>query len=252
MPRSARHAKSWTRRRLTMSDVRVLLLFCVFCVLLFRAALFTRCSRLCSLWRDRPLCLATIRRCPLCAHRVAWARAQKVPQCLVCSMKVDMLAVPKREKEGYLTKQGGKVKNWKRRWFILYGKHLAYYEKVRCGVAVRCRASHRRPGDALSTPAATPIFSFSFSSFFVFRFFFSFFRFFVAGWIILLLAQRVAAQDEKAPGKLVAKGCIHIHDVRCEPTQHSKYGPPAAPFYLVRCGLGTHGRRSEEGEGEGE
>ena len=57
-------------------------------------------------------------------------------------MKVDMHAVPKFEKEGFLVKQGGKVKSWKRRWFILYGKHIAYYEKV-CVVACLCR-SHLR------------------------------------------------------------------------------------------------------------
>ena len=31
--------------------------------------------------------------------------------------------------EGYLTKQGGVVKNWKRRWFSLQGKKLRYFEK---------------------------------------------------------------------------------------------------------------------------
>lgn len=31
-------------------------------------------------------------------------------------------------KEGYLIKQGGLVKNWKRRWFVLEGCNLHYYE----------------------------------------------------------------------------------------------------------------------------
>jgi hypothetical protein len=59
-------------------------------------------------------------------------------------------------------KQGGSIKSWKQRWFILYGKHLAYYEK----------------------------------------------------------------DDSGALGKLTAKGCIHIHNVKCEPTKHAKHPPP--------------------------
>jgi len=42
---------------------------------------------------------------------------------------VDMTIVPKHEKTGFLEKQGGRIKSWKKRWFILYGKHLAYYER---------------------------------------------------------------------------------------------------------------------------
>lgn len=30
--------------------------------------------------------------------------------------------------EGYLYKQGAFVRNWKRRWFVLSGCHLSYYE----------------------------------------------------------------------------------------------------------------------------
>jgi hypothetical protein len=32
-------------------------------------------------------------------------------------------------KEGFLTKKGSVVKNWKRRWFVLYGTILSYYKK---------------------------------------------------------------------------------------------------------------------------
>jgi hypothetical protein len=35
------------------------------------------------------------------------------------------------EKGGWLTKQGHKVKNWKRRWFVLKDPTLAYYVKPR-------------------------------------------------------------------------------------------------------------------------
>jgi hypothetical protein len=33
------------------------------------------------------------------------------------------------ERGGYLTKQGHKVKNWKRRWFVLHQDSVQYYEK---------------------------------------------------------------------------------------------------------------------------
>ena len=36
------------------------------------------------------------------------------------------------QKNGWLTKQGGRIKTWKRRWFILSGNCLYYFkEKVR-------------------------------------------------------------------------------------------------------------------------
>ena len=31
-------------------------------------------------------------------------------------------------KEGFLVKQGGLVKNWKKRWFVLQGNNLQYFE----------------------------------------------------------------------------------------------------------------------------
>ena len=38
--------------------------------------------------------------------------------------------------------------------------------------------------------------------------------------------------ENTSRGKLTAKGCIHIHSVKCEPTKHSKHPPPHAPFFL--------------------
>lgn len=32
------------------------------------------------------------------------------------------------KKEGYLTKEGWKVKNWKKRWFVLGKETLSYYK----------------------------------------------------------------------------------------------------------------------------
>ncbi len=32
------------------------------------------------------------------------------------------------KKEGYLTKEGWKVKNWKKRWFVLGNATLSYYK----------------------------------------------------------------------------------------------------------------------------
>lgn len=32
------------------------------------------------------------------------------------------------EKEGFLTKEGGGFKSWKKRWFVLKGGDLAYYK----------------------------------------------------------------------------------------------------------------------------
>lgn len=33
-----------------------------------------------------------------------------------------------QRKEGYLTKLGGRVKNWKKRWFVLSDGKLYYYK----------------------------------------------------------------------------------------------------------------------------
>ena len=41
---------------------------------------------------------------------------------------VPSTASAKVEKDGWLTKQGGMVKTWKRRWFVLKVNYLYYYK----------------------------------------------------------------------------------------------------------------------------
>ncbi|XP_040849929.1 pleckstrin homology domain-containing family H member 2 isoform X2 [Ochotona curzoniae] len=51
---------------------------------------------------------------------------QKVPK--TCSASSDNGKNEPLEKSGYLLKMGGKVKTWKRRWFVLKGGELLYYK----------------------------------------------------------------------------------------------------------------------------
>jgi hypothetical protein len=48
--------------------------------------------------------------------------------CKVCFEELDMNWVETPDIAGCMTKKGGLIKNWKKRWFVLHGKHLAYYE----------------------------------------------------------------------------------------------------------------------------
>jgi hypothetical protein len=42
--------------------------------------------------------------------------------------KVSVAALHPADKEGFLTKQGGGYKSWKRRWFVLKGTNLYYFK----------------------------------------------------------------------------------------------------------------------------
>jgi len=73
--------------------------------------------------------------------RLNWLRALK-PLC--------QRVVKQREtswKEGYLTKQGGKIKTWKKRWVVLSDREMRYYKDVTQAQAEGKKAAKGKAGD---------------------------------------------------------------------------------------------------------
>jgi len=42
--------------------------------------------------------------------------------------QISVDSVTPNDKDGYITKQGGKIKTWKRRWLVLKGNTLYYFK----------------------------------------------------------------------------------------------------------------------------
>merc|ERR1711879_833055 len=63
--------------------------------------------------------------------------------------KVSVSALGTADKDGWLTKQGGKIKTWKKRWFVLKGDTLYYF---------KTQKDSEQTGEIklLSTSACTP------------------------------------------------------------------------------------------------
>jgi hypothetical protein len=68
-------------------------------------------------------------------------------QCEICTETIDHRLLPKIELEGWIWfKAKGAALGWKRRYCVLYGKHLSTFEYESATVSVRMRGEWTRSG----------------------------------------------------------------------------------------------------------
>ena len=57
---------------------------------------------------------------------IDWGKKQKGAE--LAELQVSVASLEPHDKDGFLTKQGGAIKTWKRRWFVLKGNKLWYFK----------------------------------------------------------------------------------------------------------------------------
>lgn len=97
-------------------------------------------------------------------------------------LRVSVASLQPADKEGFCTKQGGSIKTWKKRWFVLKGNKLWYFKnktdteakgfiELEAGTIVRDESTHRKKKNMFSIQAR----GFKFGVFLFFSFFFEIF-----------------------------------------------------------------------------
>ena len=94
----------------------------------------------------------------VCSLRVAWWHALAWHS--ACTMSQAPPVTPLNKMEGALVKEGAKFKTWKNRWFVLEGRRLMYFKKLRGASPGRACAGVARvtgaPGETLGVVELIP------------------------------------------------------------------------------------------------